>query len=1070
MKRNLISGLLGMLLAGVNSQAMAEDIDLFVDNPAGDPPNVLLVLDNGANFSSSAVFSAEDCGVDGWPDTMENTVGGIEQCALYKVVNSLKEGGVNLGVMVFNAKDMSPDCPGGTGGCLVYPLQLLDADGKTAIQTWIKGWKTTGQTTANSLNIKSNTNKNGSVMQEAWAMFKGKTGLSGRTYTAPSAACKNYVIFIGNSFSSSGSPSEGGSTGGINPEKALFGTIVSPNTMNASPAATTAQKTTISGPISVSCGGGGSFTFGGNHLTQGYYADEWARYMNSDGITTYSVGMLGTSCQQNYEALLKSMGDTDVGGGKYYPTTNFEELADALQGALSEIQSVNSVFASVSLPVSVNTQGTYLNQVFVGMFRPDGDAAPRWYGNLKQYKLGFLDGTLKLLDADDNSAISASGSGFVAECARSYWTPLKSASNSNLYWADIEDANCGSYSAASETPDGNMVEKGGQSYELRKVTPASRDVLTCDADCSNSLVAFDTTNTDIITKEALGNSAMTNEEQLALINWARGLNSDAEAIADSLNADGSVNTKATADAQAMMRPSVHGDVVHSRPVAINYAATDDDDPRVVVFYGANDGMLRAVNGNRESGDEGISFSGKGPGEEFWSFVAPESYGMFERLKANIPLVKFANVLDGEPKEYGFDGPMTAYKTSSQAWLYATMRRGGRMLYAFDVTDPSDPSLKWRAGCSSQDNDNNCTDTRFEGIGQTWAVPTVIKSAGYTEVTGNTKPMLIMGAGYDRCEDDDPDSCDGSSKGHAIYVLDAETGDPLRTFGVADANNDSVDGGVIGDVTVIKDDAGLVTYAYAADLSGNVYRISGGANAPIGSVAPGSWVIKKIASLGGSDNNARKFFFGPDVVVDNGVHYILLGSGDREKPTMDYPEAADVQNGFFMIKDQPTNASWLSGENEACGADLFCMDSLYPITTESTPDQGLLDAKKGWYLQLDSSEQVVTSALTIFGTVYFSTHQPDTGLAEGSCSAQLGEARAYAISYKNAEGKDGERYTDLVGDGLPPSPVAGLVTLDNGDTVPFCIGCSGSSPLEGSEPEAPPAASQPKARVFWNIEE
>ena len=50
-------------------------------------------------------------------------------------------------------------------------------------------------------------------MQEAWAMFKGKKGLSGRTYTAPSAACKNYVIFIGNSFSSSGSPGEGGSTG-----------------------------------------------------------------------------------------------------------------------------------------------------------------------------------------------------------------------------------------------------------------------------------------------------------------------------------------------------------------------------------------------------------------------------------------------------------------------------------------------------------------------------------------------------------------------------------------------------------------------------------------------------------------------------------------------------------------------------------------------------------------------------------------------------------------------------------------------------------------------------------------
>ena len=40
----------------------------------------------------------------------------------------------------------------------------------------------------------------------------------------------------------------------------------------------------------------------------------------------------------------------------------------------SEIQAVNSVFASVSLPVSVNTEGTFLNQVYIGMFRPDEKA------------------------------------------------------------------------------------------------------------------------------------------------------------------------------------------------------------------------------------------------------------------------------------------------------------------------------------------------------------------------------------------------------------------------------------------------------------------------------------------------------------------------------------------------------------------------------------------------------------------------------------------------------------------------------------------------------------------------
>ena len=46
-------------------------------------------------------------------------------------------------------------------------------------------------------------------------------------------------------------------------------------------------------------------------------------------------------------------------------------VLDTLNNIFSEIQSVNSVFASVSLPISVNTQGTFLNKVYVGMFRPD---------------------------------------------------------------------------------------------------------------------------------------------------------------------------------------------------------------------------------------------------------------------------------------------------------------------------------------------------------------------------------------------------------------------------------------------------------------------------------------------------------------------------------------------------------------------------------------------------------------------------------------------------------------------------------------------------------------------------
>ncbi|MBK7989951.1 MAG: hypothetical protein IPK05_07665 [Comamonadaceae bacterium] len=80
------------------------------------------------------------------------------------------------------------------------------------------------------------------------------------------------------------------------------------------------------------------------------------------------------------------------------------------------------MFASVSLPVSMNTQGSYLNQVYIGMFRPDKDSNPRWKGNLKQYKLAKINNVLNLADADDAAALNNS-TGFITECARDYWTP-----------------------------------------------------------------------------------------------------------------------------------------------------------------------------------------------------------------------------------------------------------------------------------------------------------------------------------------------------------------------------------------------------------------------------------------------------------------------------------------------------------------------------------------------------------------------------------------------------------------------------------------------------------------------
>jgi type IV pilus assembly protein PilY1 len=375
-----------------------------------------------------------------------------------------------------------------------------------------------------------------------------------------------------------------------------------------------------------------------------------------------------------------------------------------------------------------------------------------------------------------------------------------------------------------------------------------------------------------------------------------------------------------------------------------------------------------------------------------------------------------------------------------------------------VTYPSlDPKLKWKQGCDK----TGCT-TDFDNIGQTWSAPKALKAAGYE---GGTKPLLIMGGGYDACEDSDTTACTTPTKGSKIYVLDANDGTVQKAL--------SLDGrGAVSDVFVVKDPAtGLAQFAYVGDLGGNIWRVN------IGSETPSNWTVTKIASLGcdtvGSCFPNRKFQFMPDVVFDNGKYLLLIGSGDREKPLATYTGAYGVKNYFFMVQDDPSDPDWLSSETDNCGSAVICLNSLVKIANGgASPTSATVALHKGWYLELYPHEQVVTSAITIFGTVNFSTHTPAV-YQSGECTGNLGTARVYNVSYVNAGGVYGEtrRSSKIDGGGLAPSPVAGMVTLDGSTTaVPFCIGCDPHSSLQGSDPPPPPPLNQPKSRVYWQLEQ
>jgi type IV pilus assembly protein PilY1 len=1083
MKKELINVSLSLALLATSSHTNAEDIDLFLGVPPGQAatPNVLFIIDNTANWSTPI------SGTTRFDQEISAIANVLNKSTMVNADGSAK---VNIGIELFGESPVK----GGYIRAAIRPFSSTGSNTKSLYINLVNSFDKNNDKGANALY--------GYSLAEAYRYFKGQqeyvgadvskrdyhnntTGTSqskaiyalspssanaftdGTTkiYNKPStvAGCaKNFIIFISNGPVDNSDKDD-----------------TSPQCFNSDGSIKTLKSCTAKQLLQIAGGSTSAISISPSD-EQNSMADEWARFLNSSdlAVKTYTIDIGPTNNVQGraHSALLQSMADVSTGERFLVNSVSTSEIEKAIDAALSQILAVNSVFASVSLPASASTQSTYLNQVFIGMFRPDGSAKPRWDGNLKQYKLGLINNQVKLVydpvsDSDtvssnDLSAINTN-TGFITQCARSYWTPT----TADTYWdytgsffKSTKETGCSGYSLFSNYPDGQFVEKGAQAQTLRSST--TRTVKTCSSSNCNALVDFNGTN---VSQTDLG--AGSASEATQLIQWAKGLDVD----------DENSNSVTASTTPSEMRPSAHGDIVHSRPVVVNYGTNE-----VVVYYSGNDGMLRAINGNRSSQLTKNS-STYNSGQELWSFVPPEFFSKIKRIRDNTTLINYPGTLDAnaQPKPYGMDGPLTAYQGplttngANKVFLYGSMRRGGRTLYGFDVTDETSPSLKWRIGCPNLANDTGCT-TNLTGMGQTWSPPSLIKSSGY----GSAAPMIIMGGGYDTCEDYDNGTKNSNcttTKGNHVYVFDANDGSLLRTL--------DTDRAVIAGITVVTDSSGYITYGYTADLGGNIYRIAGAdGSSAIGTSAPSTWTITKIASLGCSDTSScnanRKFMFAPDVVkYSTGLYYLLVGSGDREKPIYSYTATQSVQNYFFMVKDNPSASTWLSSESTNCNSQsVICLNSLTEITNPSSPPSTI--SEKGWKLTLThstdasgvvSNEQVVTSAITVANVVTFSTAIPELPVT-GSCSSGLGNARVYNILYKNAQtvatSSHGGlvNYQDIAGDGLPPSPVAGKVILDDGTTVPFIIGASPDSPLQGGTPGNVSSWSQPRQRVYWYIQQ
>src|SRR5215831_17560708 len=488
-----------LLLSGVD-RARAEDIDLFAGSTAGSNPQILIIMDNASAWDATASYTCPDNNV-----VLANNAGkdvGFEQCSLYEAMKAVGNspaliGKVNIGLMMFGGST-------NWGGIMKFPnaapynLPMMDQQGVTNFQNFIK-----------------------SIDRQTDNFTGGHSDASGITYTSHinNACQRSFIIYIANALNN-GKPQDTGSNAQTELQTA---------------GATSAQMT----QINTQSLGLGTYT---KYDTN--WGDEWARFLyqndfapdleDKQNIITYTIAVTDGK-NPDYVQFTDSM--ARAGGGKSCVVNlgDINGFVNCLLRIFYEVAAVNSVFASSSLPVASNAQGSYQNQVFIGMFRPDADANPRWMGNLKQYQFG-VKGTapnvqLFLADSTGTGAISAAGTGFISPTAISFWTSKDTGALPDSiggFWLNNPQGASQGY----DKQDGEIVEKGGVGQQIRlenltddyTANPATpRRLYTCwgsaglcASGASLSSTPFATTNT-ALTPSALGISNPTHTAAVSSI-------------------------------------------------------------------------------------------------------------------------------------------------------------------------------------------------------------------------------------------------------------------------------------------------------------------------------------------------------------------------------------------------------------------------------------------------------------------------------------------------------------------------------------------------------------------------
>lgn len=425
-----------------------------------------------------------------------------------------------------------------------------------------------------------------------------------------------------------------------------------------------------------------------------------------------------------------------------------------------------------------------------------------------------------------------------------------------------------------------------------------------------------------------------------------------------------------------------GDIVDSSP-----AYVEEDDTNTV-YVGANDGMLHGI--DTDTGEVLFSYVPKGIDFAAMANLSATSYDHRYFVDGQIEVIGQAN--QGNDKNI----------------LIGALGRGGRGVFALDVTDPDSMGVNdvlWDT--TTQDSTTNTNMGYVLGAvrirkgngGKTYAfVPNGIESP-------NGSSTLFV---YEL----DPD---GAIVGTPTeLVADAGGGNGLMSLGMADLNAD-----------------GTVDAVYGGDLKGNVYRWDFST-----AVLPTAAV--KLFQATDSSGAAQPITGGIGVGRDtSGNVFVGFGTG-RFISSNDMPGVATQQvQSIYGIKDE--NAT-IAGRDDLQARTIPFEGTIAGVAVRGFENYSALSTSmKGWYIDLDTPERVI-SAPTIYGTaLVLSSVIPATG---SDCAGATGSGFLNAINLftgTSPESGSGGYFGS-----------SGTITDANGNTgIVGGVGVTGGMPTEAN---------------------